>query len=178
MKNFTKNLNELDGFTQSEIIGRTKFSELIKSTETPNLAFTTDKYCQIDAVIKNKEGVYSTVEIKNRDIKYESYPTYMFEKSKYDFMMKCLDTGKFQNGLYVNFFGDTAYVFTLKDINYLVENNLIKLDTKWCPNTTVNTKFYKDKSCYLLPKEYAYQFKKDNETCTWKLTKQKKGFIL
>lgn len=154
-------------YKENEQIGRTKFASFIGSLKgNPTVKFTEDAFDKKDAWVYANDKIYAA-EIKNRAPQYESYDTYIMEKIKYDELERLYNENKTVDGMMAYFFGDTLYLFNLKRINALLECGKIQLIYKKLPNSTVNHTYDLEKPCYLLPKEYAYLYKKIDDK--WKL---------
>lgn len=102
----------MNEFKKAEQLGREKFQQGLKKNGIKNYKFTTNQYDPIDCIIWNK-GKKILIEIKNRDEKYENYPTHMMELHKYRDMMKMPADKRY----YVCIFGNTFYWYNLNDID-------------------------------------------------------------
>lgn len=157
-----------NGFSQNEKLGRDKFQDFFKDKPKWTVTFTTDPYDHKDAWIKSAERTLAA-EIKNRAPQYDCYDTCIMETIKYNELEKLYKEHTISEGMMVYFFGDTLYIFQLTKIDRLIEKNRIKVTHKSLPNSTVNFKEMKWIECYLIPKSYAYIYKKDEVNNTWNL---------
>ena len=151
----------MNKYELNEKIGRNKFQDFISQMPKYTVTFTDDPYDHKDAWITSLDKKYAA-EIKNRDIRYEAYETYIMEKIKYDELENLYNNKEIVDGMMVYFFGNTLYIFNIKKIDKLIKNNKIKMVYKWLPNSTVDKHKMIQKPCYLLPKAYSYIYKKDN----------------
>lgn len=157
----------MNQYQENELIGRTKFKSFITQLKgNPKVEFTEYEFDNKDAWVYIKDKTYA-VEIKNRSPYYEGYNTYIMEKTKYDELENLYKKNVTVDGMMAYFFDDTLYLFNLKKIDELLKEGKIELIYKRLPNSTVNHQYDLDKSCYLLPKEYAYIYRKDKNN-KWK----------
>lgn len=158
---------QLNGYQLNEARGRAKFADLMKNTST-TLEFTKDNYNHLDAFFTSTvSGTTYGVEIKNRSPKDERYSTYIYEKIKYDEMVKKQTNKDTYECWMVYFFGEHSYIFKWSTIQKLIDKNKIQLTQKWLPDSTVNFTKNVLKPCYLLPKEYAWKFEHTDDK--WKV---------
>lgn len=153
----------MDKYQLNEQIGRDKFQDFINQMPKYTVTFTEDPYDHKDAWVTSTDKKYAA-EIKNRDVRYEAYDTYIMEKIKYDELERLYKENVTADGMMAYFFGNTLYLFNLKLIDKLIKNNKIELVYNWLPDSTVNKHKMIQKPCYMLPKEYAHQYEKiDNK---------------
>lgn len=165
----TSELQAINGFELNEKLGRDKFKSFIDSLKNnPRVEFTQDKFDKKDAWVYINNRVYAA-EIKNRNPNYEKFDTYIMEKIKYDELERLYKEGKAYDCMMAYFFDDLLYLFNLKTIDELLQNNQIKIIYKKLPNSTVEHSYDLEKPCYLLPKKYAYKYKYNSENNNWKL---------
>lgn len=152
----------MNGYELNEYYGRKKFKELVSNGEN-KVEFTFDKYNHIDAFITAQTTNYIYgVEIKNRAKKYDGlYDSLIVETIKYDAMTEHQSSNNTKDTnecLMVYFFENICYVLKWTTINTLLDNNIVKLEYKWLPDSTVAYHKMVYKPCYEIPKEYAFKY--------------------
>lgn len=148
----------MNGYELNEYNGRTKFKQLVSNGEN-KVEFTNDAFNHLDARITSTTTNYIYgVEIKNRKKKYDCYDTLIVETIKYDAMKEHQDSNDTNECILVYFFQDIAYVLKWTTISTLLDNNIVKLEYKWLPDSTVNYHKKVYKPCYQIPKEYAFKY--------------------
>lgn len=135
-----------------ERIGREKFHRLCvdRNLHYFDNPIITEHY---DGIVYHRGKPY-VVEIKDRDTQYEVCNTYLFENDKYININKAIkETGAY-GAYYVNFFGDTAYVFdaTAKEIADT------PIEWKWCKEHTAYGDKHVWKEVKMIDKELAHKF--------------------
>ena len=162
----------MNGYELNEYNGRTKFKQLVQNGEN-KLEFTFDKFNHLDARFTSTTTNYIYgVEIKNRQKKYDCYPTLIVETIKYDAMKEHQDSNDTNECILVYFFEDIAYVLKWTTINTLLDNNIVNVEYKWLPDSTVNKHKMIQKTCIEIPKEYAYKYEFDSTTGKWEQTQK------
>lgn len=149
-------------YQKNEHNGRTKFKQLADNGYN-NIEFTNDKFNHIDAYFTSTTTNYIYgVEIKNRAKKYDcKYDTLIVETIKYDAMTEHQSSNNTKDTnecLMVYFFENICYVLKWTTINTLIQNNIVKLEYKWLPDSTVNYHKMVYKPCYQIPKIYAFKY--------------------
>lgn len=148
-------------YQNAEAKGRKKLEDFLIYKGITDFNFTEDKYNQVDAVL-TKNGKTYTIEIKDRNKKYESYPTFIVEKSKVDYMDVLYKKGKTVNSLICQIFGNHLYFFSYIKLKKLIDSGKVKEEKMKLPATTITENSNRYKAVYLVPKEYAYLFIKDS----------------
>lgn len=141
--------------------GRAKLAKLIKNTNL-YLKFYKFKYSKLDAYISGT-GVSYGVEIKDRKKEYESFDTYIFESTKYGAMKEGIESGTYNDCLMVYFYGSTAYIFRFWTIQRLLDEGIVKFETKQLPHYTMYESPNIDKTIINLPKKYAFKYENIGE---------------
>lgn len=90
-----------------------------------------------DCIIKFDSSMFAVVEIKNRDIKCEKYDTLFLQKDKYENVKKWQRRLGADLALYINWIGDTCYVFDLSKVD---ESTLTE---KWMNAITAESRTHK-----------------------------------
>lgn len=157
----------MNGYEKNEYNGRTKFKQLVSNGKN-KLEFTNDAFNHIDAFFTASTNDIYGVEIKNRQKKYDCYDTLIVETIKYDAMKEHQDNNDTNECILVYFFQDIAYVLKWSTINTLLDNNIINVEYKWLPDSTVNKHRMIQKTCYEIPKEYAFKYEYDSSIDRWK----------
>ena len=161
-------MNELEKlYEKKEYDGRTKFKQLVSNGKN-RVEFTNDAYNHIDAFFTASTNDIYGVEIKNRQKQYDCYPTLIVETIKYDAMKEHQDSNDTNECILVYFFEDIAYVLKWTTINTLLDNNIVNVEYKWLPDSTVNKHKMIQKTCIEVPKEYAYKYVFDSTLDKWK----------
>lgn len=132
--------------------GREKFSRLceMKNLQYWDNPIITEHY---DGIVYHRGKPY-VVEIKDRDVKYEPFDTYLFENDKYVNLNKAIEETGAYGAFYVNFFEDRAYVFNATT----TEIADIKTVWRWCNEHTAfgDKKVWKEVK--LIPKELSKKY--------------------
>lgn len=157
----------MNGYEKNEYNGRTKFKQLVSNGKN-RVEFTNDAYNHIDAFFTaiTTNYIYG-VEIKNRKKQYDCYPTLIVETIKYD-AMKEHQGNDTNECLMVYFFDTTAYVLKWTTISTLISENIVNIEYKWLPDSTVNKHKMIQKTCYEIPKEYAFKYEYISTIDKWK----------
>lgn len=155
-------------FQRNENNGRTKFKQLADNGFN-KIEFTNDKFNHIDAYFTalTTNDVYG-VEVKNRQKKYDCYDTLIVETIKYDAMKTLQDNNDTNECILVYFFEDIAYILKWSTINTLLSNNIVNVQYKWLPDSTVNKHKMVQKTCIEVPKKYTYKYIFDTTLGKWK----------
>ena len=154
-------------YQKNECKGRSKFKQLLENGEN-KVEFTNDKFNHIDAFFTaSTDDVYG-VEIKNRQKKYDYYDTLIVETIKYDAMREHQDNNDTNECLMVYFFDDIAYILKWSTINTLLSNNIVNVQYKWLPDSTVNKHRMVQKTCIEVPKKFTYKYIFDTTIGKWK----------
>lgn len=155
-------------YQKNEHNGRTKFKQLADNGYN-NIEFTNDKFNHIDAYFTSTTTNYIYgVEIKNRQKKYDCYSTLIVETIKYDAMREHQDKNDTNECLMVYFFDDIAYILKWTTISTLLDNNIVSVQYKWLPDSTVNKHKMVQKTCIEIPKKYTYKYQYDTTLGKWK----------
>lgn len=155
-------------YQRNEHNGRVKFKQLADNGFN-KIEFTTDCFNHIDAFFTSTTTNYIYgVEIKNRQKKYDKYDTLIVETIKYDAMKEHQDNNDTNECIFVYFFEDIAYILKWSIINTLLSNNIVNVQYKWLPDSTVNKHKMVQKTCIEVPKEYAYKYILDSTLGKWK----------
>ncbi len=155
-------------YQRNECKGRTKFKQLADNGNNM-IEFTNDKFNHIDAFFTATSTNYIYgVEIKNRQKKYDCYSTLIIETIKYDAMKTLQDNNDTNECILVYFFEDIAYILKWTTINTLLSNNIVSVQYKWLPDSTVNKHKMVQKTCIEVPKEYTYKYIFDSTLNKWK----------
>lgn len=85
-----------------------------------------------DCIIKFDSSMFAVVEIKNRDIKYDKYPTLFLQEDKYNNLLKWKQRLNADQALYINWIDNKCYIF---DIDKVDKNNIKE---KWMNKITAN----------------------------------------
>lgn len=147
----------MNGYQQTENIGREKLRQFLSKRGVTSIYFTCNEFDRIDAFFKYNNKIVG-VEIKNRNQKYEDYPTYIMEKQKLDYMDKLQENHHTYSCWMVYFFGQHVYIYKYRDIKQMIKNKVVKLESKLLPNSTVNKTKDIYKEIYLLPKTKALKY--------------------
>lgn len=129
--------------------GRMKMKRLC---EQLNLGYAepTNKKLAYDCYISYRGKIY-IVELKDRDPRYEQYDELILEQDKYNRVKSWEKRLNAAGSFYINFFGDTAYIFNLND-----DRVTQKPDKRWMNAVTVESRKKKTlKAIYLVDKKYA-----------------------
>lgn len=162
----------MNGYEKNEYNGRTKFKQLVSNGKNKFL-FTNDAFNHLDAFFTSTTTNYIYgVEIKNRKKQYDCYPTLIVETIKYDAMKEHQDSNDTNECILVYFFEDIAYVLKWTTINTLLDNNIVNVEYKWLPDSTVNKHKMIQKTCIEVPKEYAYKYEFDSTIGKWEQTQK------
>jgi len=103
-----------------------------------------------DAMISYKGKNY-VIEIKNRSLDCEKYDTLFLEQDKYYRVQAWKDRLNADGAYYVNWIGDTAYIFNLDD-----EQTTKTLEKKWMNSVTAKSRTQKiQKNVYIINKDLA-----------------------
>lgn len=148
----------MNDFQKSELVGRKKLKKFLTDRGITDIQFTEGDYDRIDCFF-TKEGKRVGVEIKDRSPRYEGYDTYIMEKQKLDYMDELQSKGETYSCWMVYFFSNNMYLFRYRDIKRLIEEDKVKVEGKWLPNSTVHKTKEVCKDTYLLPKKHALTFK-------------------
>ena len=162
-------MNNLDKeYQKNEWKGRSKFKQLLENGEN-RVEFTTDKFNHIDAYFTavTDNSIYG-VEIKNRQKKYDKYDTLIVETIKFDAMKTLQDNNDTNECILVYFFEDIAYILKWTTINTLLDNNIVNVEYKWLPDSTVNKHRMVQKTCIEVPKKFTYKYIFDTTIGKWK----------
>lgn len=147
----------MNGYQQTETIGREKLKQFLTKNGVTSIYFTSGQFDKIDAFFKYNDKIVG-VEIKNRSQQYENYSTYIFEKQKLDYMDKLQENHHTYSCWMVYFFGNNVYIYRYKDIKKMIKNHTVKVESKLLPNSTVNKTKDVYKEIYLLPKTKAFKY--------------------
>lgn len=96
--------------------GRAIFISYLQQIGTTDITPTTDEYDSVDLFFTSKRGNKVAVEVKTRDPKYEGYPTYIMEETKYRGMKDRMAEAGATIGLYVFIFNNHIYIYNIEDI--------------------------------------------------------------
>ena len=108
----------MNNFQENELKGRAKFAALLSKKGITDYHFTEEEFNPVDCYFNQKHKCY-IAEIKVRS---RCYSTLYMEQSKYKAMCNIIKSGKANKGMYVNFIGNKAYLFSLDKIDtYLKE---------------------------------------------------------
>ena len=103
-------------------------------------------------VVTDKKGKKLVVEIKTRNEKYENYPTFYFERMKYEGMIKRMNEEGAVGGVYVCIFGTHIYFYNIRTI---VDKTPITY--KWLPANSFGDGISKSKAIYDFKKDLAFR---------------------
>lgn len=95
---------------------RQQFQQLMNDFGKTDIEFTQGRFDPIDAVYKTKSGKIIAIELKGRNDKYEHYPTYFFEQTKYDGIKQRMSELNADYGIYVYLFSNKIYMFDIEKI--------------------------------------------------------------
>lgn len=95
-------------------MGRGLFESFLKEKGIEDYKFTEGKYDKVDCFI-NADKRWE-VEIKVRADSAESYSTLFLEATKLKAMIELIKNQEAEEGLYVNFISNKAYIFNLRRI--------------------------------------------------------------
>lgn len=90
-----------------------------------------------DCIIRFRPNLFAVVEIKNRDIKCAKYDTLFLQKDKYENVKKWQRRLGANKALYINWIGNTCYVFDLDKVNEST------LTSKWMNAITAESRTHK-----------------------------------
>lgn len=102
----------MNGFQKNELKGRAMLKAILKQYGLNEYSFTEDEYNPVDCYFNYNHQCY-IAEIK---VRKNAYSTLFMEKNKLCNMVQLIKDGKAVNGYYVNFIGNKAYLFAIKDI--------------------------------------------------------------
>ena len=124
--------------------GRDKFRKLC---ESKHLQFveSTERLEYFDGIVFFKGKKY-LIEIKDRSEKF-NYDTILFEKDKYDNLIKSIDKEQADGAYYVSFWDDVAYIYFIPNVMNL---RPCKIMGNKC--TAINGD-KKEKIVYFIPKD-------------------------
>ena len=157
----------MNGYEKNEYNGRTKFKQLVSNGKN-RVQFTNDAFNHIDAFFTASTNDIYGVEIKNRQKKYDCYDTLIVETIKYNAMKEHQEKNDTNECILVYFFENIAYVLKWSTINTLLDNNIVNVEYKWLPDSTVNKHKMIQKTCYEIPKEYAFKYEYNSTLDKWK----------
>ena len=108
----------MNNFQENELKGRAKFAALLSKKGITDYHFTEEEFNPVDCYFNyNHQCNIAEIKVRNR-----CYPTLFMEKKKLASMINLIKSGEATKGYYVNFIGDKAYIFDLKDVcKYLRE---------------------------------------------------------
>lgn len=145
-----------DNFTKTELLGRGLLESFLKEKGIVDFKFTEGKYDKVDCFINaNKRW---EVEIKVRADSAESYSTLFLEATKLKAMIELIKNQEAEEGLYVNFIGNKAYIFNLRRICQALQKKQVYISSRFCNRTTAVASDKTDKRMIELPKKLAEEY--------------------
>lgn len=145
-----------DSFTKTELLGRGLFESFLKEKGFTDYKFTEGKFDKVDCFINaNKRW---EVEIKVRADSAESYSTLFLEATKLKAMIELIKNQEAEEGLYVNFIGNKAYIFNLRRICQALQKKQVYISSRFCNRTTAVASDKTDKRMIELPKKLAEEY--------------------
>lgn len=149
-------------FKIAESKGRITFAELCSQLKL-DITFTDNQFDRMDFIMRTDNTFktkYQSIggEIKNRNPQDIKYSTHLLSVDKIINLLKYNPNA----GLYVLIFGDDLFIYNVRKIYQLVKDNILKIETKYLPKSTILNKGYKDYKVILVPKKYGMHFKRIN----------------
>lgn len=144
-------------FDIKETEGRLLLKDILEQFKVKKIIFNPDQYGHWDAAYRDKDDNRVLVEIKTRDVKYESYETHLMQQDKFNWLKDAQKEKRMDKVLYINFFGDSScYVYDLEEIDkYALRDQL------YCNNSTVSYSEKINKQCLMIPKQIGLHFIKE-----------------
>lgn len=142
----------MNKYELADKLGRDKVIDLAKRegwefSEPRNNKLAYDCYLKV-------KGKLFIAEIKNRDEKYNNYPTLFLQKDKYERLQYWKTKLNAYGVLYINCIGDNIYIFNLDK-----PETTKQLITQWMNVITVeSTKIKAPKEVYVLEKQNAKKY--------------------
>jgi hypothetical protein len=146
---------EENNFIKLDKEGRDKFHSFLNQF---NYSFEdTHPRCGVDVIFNdNKDNKYA-VELKNRSISTDKFPTLYLEVGKYNTLLRWKTTGTYKDVYYISYVGNKMYIYTVSKLKELV--NTIGWTTKWMNAVTAESRTNKiPKLVCELPKSEAIQY--------------------
>lgn len=145
-----------DNFTKTELLGRGLFESFLKDKGIKDYTFTEGKFDKVDCFIKGKQKW--EVEIKVRADSAENYSTLFLEVKKLQAMVDLIKNQEADEGLYINFIRNKAYIFNIRSICQALQKKQIYISSRFCNRTTAEESSKTDKRMLELPKTLAEEY--------------------
>lgn len=145
-----------DNFTKNELVGRGLFESFLKEKGISNFKFTEGKFDKVDCFIYAKK-VWE-VEIKVRADSAEQYSTLFLEYQKLLAMVDLIKQKQAEEGLYINFIKNKAYIFNIRKICSALSSKRLYVSSRYCNRTTAEASDKTDKRMIELPKSLAEEY--------------------
>ena len=145
-----------DNFTKTELLGRGLFESFLTDKGIKNYNFTEGKFDKVDCFITAQKRW--EVEIKVRSDYAEGYSTLFLELSKLQAMIDLIKQNQAEEGLYINFISNKAYIFNLRSICKAIKQKQVYISSRYCNRTTAVASDKTDKRMIELPKKLAEEY--------------------
>lgn len=145
-----------DNFTYDELVGRGLFETFLKQKNITDFRFAEDKFDKVDCYINSKKKW--CVEIKVRSDSAEQYNTLFMEHKKLKAMVGLIKQQEVEEGLYVNFIKNKAYLFNIRTICKALQDKKIYVNARFCNRTTAVASDIVEKKMIELPKKLAIEY--------------------
>lgn len=145
-----------DNFTKTELLGRGLFESFLKEKGITDYSFTEGKFDKVDCFVNCKQRW--EVEIKVRDKSAESYSTLFLEAGKLKAMIDLIKQKQAEEGLYINFIGNKAYLFNIRTVCAALQKKQLYISPRLCNRTTAVASDMVDKRMIELPKKMAAEY--------------------
>ena len=146
----------LDGFSKTELLGRGLFESFLKDKGVKDYKFTEGRFDKVDCYFTTAQKW--EVEIKVRADSADNYSTLFLEYSKLKAMVDLIKAKEAEEGLYINFIRNKAYIFNIRNICRALQNKQIYISSRFCNRTTAVESEKTDKRMLELPKSLAEEY--------------------